>query len=548
LKAHIATSLQQIANDKRDPRQLAAAWEMAVCYYSGFGVDISFQACSEWLTIAAKGGIVAAQNYFEVLHKAMKLPHEDISMYKARPFRKHMAISEDVANEPVPVIQEPDTENDSTLLEECEDELESGSEYTIGHSVRTSAVISMPKKLSDMFGRATQEELQAYFENEPDFLNSQDTEGNTPLILAAKGQHIDLLTFLVSHAHVDASITNNLEQTILHYLPALDVGPIKDLVPKLVGKHADINHEALPAPLGTEDTLFTTGIRCCSILNAILHQNMALLDCLLEASHTEEAGHACRICEAGSRFRRILAVSLSIFHAAALNALLNHMKAHDKIKGIHVSSIQVWANQQLLPIHMLPFKSVAVAALDLPESFFRAISYGPSCSEALENTIKFLLATQNDKERLSYLMLTAAVENNSVDAVRFLLQEAKARGFPAQWWVKGPLDTCPLMLSISFGFRGAFKLLMEDEPAIFRSALYLKCWLGDPGDPGDLGDLGDLGNHCSHRPSRWKRRWGALIGRPAKDLPVEMRTHRLNQVQRAIWLLVDAKHQDSFFL
>lgn len=504
-----------------------------MCYYSGFGVDVSFQTCSDWLTIAAKGGIVAAQNYFEVLHKAMKLPQEDISMYKARPFRKHMAISEDETNEPVPEIQEPQAENDSTLLEESEYEFESDSEYTTDHTARTSALVSMPQKLSDIFGRGNREELQAYLENEPELLNSQDSEGNTPLVLAAKGQHVDMLQFLVSQAHVDASIPNNSEHTVLHFLPALDVGAIKDLVPKLVGKNADINHEALPVSLGTEDTIFTTGIRCCSILNAILHQNMVLLECLLEASHTEEASHACRICEAGSRFRRILAVSLSIFRADALNELLNHLKAHDKMKDIDINSIRVWADQQLLPIHMVPFKSVAIGALDLPESFFRAISFGAGCSEALENTIKFLLATQEDKEQLSYLMLTAAVENNSVDAVRFLLREAKARGFPVRWWVKGPLDTCPLMLSISFGFRGAFKLLMEDEPAILQSALHLQCWRG----------------YCYyHRPSWWKRLLGILIGRPAKELPVETRTHRSNQVQRAIWLLVDAKHQDSFFL
>jgi hypothetical protein len=149
-----------------------------------------------------------------------------------------------------------------------------------------------------------------------------------------------------------------------------------------------------------------------------------------------------------------------------------------------------------------------------------------------EDTIKFLLTTQKDVERLSYLILNAAVRNNSVDAVRFLLKEARSRGFPARWWVQGPLDNCPLMESISFGFRGAFKLLMEDEPAIFQSVLKLKCW--------------DF--YCYHEPPVWKVLWSIFRGQPTPKRRNEIVFHRINQAQRAIWLLVDAKHQNSFFL
>jgi hypothetical protein len=363
-----------------------------VCYYSGFGVDVCFQSCSECLTGAAKRGIVAAQNYFEVIYEAMGLPHEGTPAYQAHLSQKPMATPFDERDEPTPdapEIQEPAPENDKVWADEseCEFDFESDSEYTIGHTKRAVLAPSMPQQLSEILERGRREEIQAYLEDKPEFLNSQDSEGNTPLILAAKSQHVEALNFLVTQPGVDANITNNSEQTVLHLIPSFDETFIRDLVPKLVEKHADINHEALPVPLGTEDNIFTTGIRCCSILSTILHNNMVLLECLLEASHSRATNHPCRICETGSRFRRILAVSLSLFRSKALNKLMDHLSAHGKSDNTILRDTRVWANQELLPVHLVPFKSVAIGALDLPKSFFRAISFGADCLEALEVSV-----------------------------------------------------------------------------------------------------------------------------------------------------------------
>jgi hypothetical protein len=86
-------------------------------------------------------------------------------------------------------------------------------------------------------------------------------------------------------------------------------------------------------------------------------------------------------------------------------------------------------NPHWLPLHKVPFNSLAIAAIDLPESFFRAINYGDKYANALERTICFLLTTEKDTVSLSYSMLTEAIARYSVDAVNIILREGGKRGF-----------------------------------------------------------------------------------------------------------------------
>jgi len=70
-KTYLVEKLLLIANDTADRRRAAAARELTVCYFSGFGVPLSFQESSRWLTVAVSNGIVAAQDYFKTVHEAM---------------------------------------------------------------------------------------------------------------------------------------------------------------------------------------------------------------------------------------------------------------------------------------------------------------------------------------------------------------------------------------------------------------------------------------------------------------------------------------------
>lgn len=225
-----------------------------------------------------------------------------------------------------------------------------------------------------------------------------------------------------------------------------------------------------------------SGIRSCSILNAILRKNTVLLQCVLEAGHSDQCVSACRVCEAGSAYRRISAASLSFFQADALDILVSHVRAHKGQQVLQLENIEVWAGRELLPLHKVPFHSVAVAAMDLPESFFRALFYGIDHLNSLRRTVEFLMDAGEDVAHLSYGMLHAVVDKNSIDGVRLLLVNGGPRHLPQSWWLKqkkmkndvGVFDL-PIMKPIRNGFREIFDIFAKQDISLFTQLYNETC-------------------------------------------------------------------------
>ncbi|KAI1419578.1 hypothetical protein F5Y12DRAFT_720547 [Xylaria sp. FL1777] len=528
LKVHIVESLLRITNDTRDPRRLAAAWELSVCYFSGFGVETSFQLCSEWLSVASEGGVAAARDYYAILQEAMSRPYQ-VPSWQSKERRIPTALSKHQST-----VQgtEPESE-DLSYTPPGESDYDSETDNMSKSPTNVSKLKKIREELLDILNTGAPQDLQRYLQDNPEDLNGQDVEGNTPLMLTARRQQVDMLKFLLDQPDVDAGIPNRSGHTVLHFLPPFDDETVQEVVPKLAQRRADIHREALAMPLGSEDVVLTPEIRCCSILNAILHGNLTLLKCLLEASHAEGTTSQCQICEAASRFRRILAVSLSLFQAGALATLVAHVKDRGNLQDVGLKTIEVWAGRKLLPLHKVPFNSVAIGALDLPDSLFRAMKYGNQYVEALEETIILLLSTEEDVEDLAYSMMMEAVESNNWEAVRFLLNEGEKRLFNKAWWMRGPLDNSPFMRSISLGFREIFKLFLKHDPTLLQRRSVVNCWL----------------HYCKHNRKVRDRYTRILLGLTKVDqLPKGERKHDFNHVQRALWLLIDSSHQDCYFV
>jgi hypothetical protein len=422
-----------------------------------------------------------------------------------------------------------DQDNDAELLfdsDSCEDPGLDGPR-------NASGPIALPEEALSIIESGTLGQLRDYLGDNPECINNQDSDGNTLLLLAAERQEKNMVDLLISQDSVDASIPNKSEHTILHILAHFDDSTIRDWVPRLVQRKANIHHEALPIRSGNEAMMFSAGIRRCSLLNAILYGNLSLLECLLEACHSPDNDTPCRICEAGSRFRRILAISLSIFQAGAIELLVAHVKAHKDSHDIDLSRIEVWAGHELLPLHKVPFNSLAIAAMDLPESFFRAINYGDKYANALERTICFLLTTKKDTVSLSYSMLTEAVARYSVDAVSIILREGRKRGFSKHWWMQQPIQNSPLIESIRLGSRETYLAFLEDETSFFSNSLELQC----------------RETGCNRNGSHmWAELAQVLIGRSQASIPFQGHKHKVNPVQTALNVFVNASHEDSFFL
>ncbi|RWA06951.1 hypothetical protein EKO27_g8151 [Xylaria grammica] len=395
--------------NEMDPRNPATAWELSVCYFSGFGVEISFQSASKWLSVASEAGIPAARHYAAILHEAMNIPYQVLP----RQYKEHRIAVPVSEHQSKVQVTGPGSE-DLGFKSSQESDYESDTECLSKSSTHASTSKKMPNELFDILNLGTLSSLQAYLQDKPEDINSRDFEGNTPLILAARNQKMDVLKFLLEQVDVDAGIPNRSGHTVLNFLPSFDDETIKDLVPKLAQRRADIQREARAMPLSSDDVVLIPEIRCCAILNAILH--------------------------------------------------VTHMRDRGNRQDIDLKSIRVWASSKLLPLHKVPFNSVVIRELDLPDSVFRAMNYGTHYVEALEDTIGFLLSTEEENvEDLAYSMITEAVESNTWEGVRFLLDEGENRRFTKSWWIRGPLDASPFMRSISLGFREIFKLFMERD-------------------------------------------------------------------------------------
>jgi hypothetical protein len=533
LKEHITTKLTAIATDGKDPRRMAAAWELAICHFSGFGVPVSFPECSAWLSMAMRGGVVAANSFYHVLYQAMDIPVDPSCINTLPP-----AITTQKEANTLLKEQKVPYQVESKFQALKGDSADEGGEGGGGggpsdDNLEDRSTPTEPTQIlngiSDIIQQGSIVELQKYLRDEPGLLNGRDSQGNSPLLLAAKSQREDMLGTLISYDDLDASVLDGSGRTVLHFLPSFNETTAQSWVQQLCKRRADIHHEALPSR-GEGDTLsFSSGIRCCSILNAILHGKLGLLRVLLEACHTAENSVPCRICEAGSAFRRIIAICLSIFRADAAELLLAHREKNGASRKIEVNQIEVWVGHDLLPLNTIPFNSIAVKAMDLPESFFRAINFGDQYNRMLEQTLTFLLPVTDNIEQVCYSMLQQAARKDCIPAAQLLIRLGERRAFHKHWWIRTPIEESPFMESIRVGSRELFNFFCKEWPDILLKKTATPCGCDEA------------------RPPFYVRLKLALLGRPNEWKDV-LHTHDRENVGFTLSTFARASHADRFFL
>ncbi|KAI3337493.1 hypothetical protein HD806DRAFT_543120 [Xylariaceae sp. AK1471] len=529
LKAYITTKLTAIAANGKDPRRMAAAWELAVYHFSGFGVPISFTECSMWLSMAMKGGIAAANSFYYVLHQAMDIPVDPSYVNVMFP----TAYTPKGATTLIREKKAPFKENQELQVLEMSsgEEEDRPSDDDFEDRNTPDKPFRLLNNVSDIIREGSVEELQKHLRDESALLNGRDFQGNSPLLLAAKSKRKDMLEVLISYDDLDASIANSSGRTVLHFLTEFDEATAQTWVRQLCKRRANIHHEALPSRGESETLSLSSGIRCCSILNAILHGKLGLLRAFLDACHIPENSVPCRICEAGSAFRRIIAICLSVFRADAAELLLAHRETNGASK-IDLNQIEVWAGQRLLPLYTIPFNSIAVKAMDFPESFFRAINFGDQYNRMLEQTLNFLLPTTDDIEKVCYRMLQQAVKSDCIHAAQILIRLGEQRGFRQKWLIQKPINESPFIESIRIGSREVFDLVCNEYPNILSTSIAMPCER----------------RGCELlRPPFYSRWTSVLLGRPNewKNIP---HTHKHNCVSSALSTFRRAFHADMFFL
>jgi len=85
VKSKTVAELLKIALIRSDKRRAACAWELCICYFSGFGVEKDWMESRHWLTEASVMGVTTAQAIYVRLHDAMGYdPMDTLVTFRSR--------------------------------------------------------------------------------------------------------------------------------------------------------------------------------------------------------------------------------------------------------------------------------------------------------------------------------------------------------------------------------------------------------------------------------------------------------------------------------
>jgi len=504
-------------------------------------VSKDFNNSSYWLNVALLRGIPAAKTFNHQLHQAMHMRSPSYTsgdilndVYSQRSVQQppNCEKNKTIGQQDAEIFTQNEDQNAQNTIEQLQQleleeyvtDLESDSDARseVSETRVHGRRVSLEKCMTDAIANGQSAELASLMSDRPDWSRRQGAQGDTLIHVAARDGNYECMEVLLSHESADAGIYNDYQESALHLMASFSEDQFRVLIPKLVAKGADPHHEALPLRYGNNSLNISANIRCCSILRAILSDNIPLLSCLLDASHSSFST-GCRICEGGSKLKRIVAIALSTFRAEALRTIVEHINAHTDNEDVSFGSIEVWCNHELVPLWKTPFRSIIIRTIDLPESFFRAISYGANHIIALQSTISFLLDHFTADPQQLYNMLQEAVNVNSLDSVEFILQEAQKRQMPASWWLaisKTAFPNNPLILAIKHGLRSIFQLLWTSNPRVFQELVQISDTI---------------------EPSKVARFF------PDSSVPCT-KSYYINVAQVCLSITVTAAHQDQYFL
>jgi hypothetical protein len=393
---------------------------------------------------------------------------------------------------------------------------------------------SVAREITDAAGAGDLLRTKTILAESPWAINERDITGSTAIVRAAMASRFDVAKSLIETDGFTASINNYRQQNVLHFLPNFSDEEAVSILPALFHSGADFDQEASYIERGWDSApQLTPRIRGCPLMQTVLYDRVVLLRALLEQIHNVEGGRQnCRLCESGSRYRKIISIAIMMRRASLIETILEHRKAHGAADTTDMRKIEVWYNQELSQAWQLVINGPAALA-DLPESFTRAIIYGPSADKVLRNTLA--LIWQDDAEyirKCALTQLSQAVVANSLQAVQDILDEARRGGLQDVWWcTQSDSWDSPLMLSIRLGFRDIFDVLWPVGKAFICVERERKCGLSRCIDCRRPFDYSNASGMCAFFLLWWWRR----------------RTHKANLVHVALSFAVIAAHQDHYF-
>ncbi|KAF6825145.1 hypothetical protein CPLU01_10433 [Colletotrichum plurivorum] len=224
------------------------AWELTICYFSGFGVPRDFDHALEWLSLARDRHVSAGQEFFKPLNEAIAVArgaHDNGDATSAEQinvdFEGEAKITALDSNIALPPLQVDDCRNGGTSGQHststagnlAESDTAQGRipEASIEELLRkyldedrtntksdSPARPEMNDRVRDAIKTGSVDQVRDSINSHPAQIDSVDEHGNTPLLLAAEYRQVGVLRYLLSHPGVEAHAHNNSGQTALHSL------------------------------------------------------------------------------------------------------------------------------------------------------------------------------------------------------------------------------------------------------------------------------------------------------------------------------------------
>ncbi|KAM5343687.1 hypothetical protein ACJ41O_012224 [Fusarium nematophilum] len=426
--------LIRTASDDANDKAPAAAFELAISYCSDFGMapdremnieERRLQAV-QWLSKSATSGDHRAQLALKTIYDAFgyEIP-VDIPLAKwlkdlvvnhgcVSALDQLASLNPRLHQEIIAHYRKTFCGNESAWVVEIDTSLTDQSPLTV-LTERGDTLLHYAASAGDM-------ELLAAFQGRgltPEAVNHRNSQGDTPLILAVRAGHPDMVKALVDSG-ADASLRNSCKETVLHYLVKLDYDDVVEIAWKL--SDAGAGRELQTVALGSHSKSFLslhTIDRGSAALRAVCHNNPVVLEVLFSIEDSLVKNGRAELRTNQSGLWRLVSFALQLHHVDVLMTL-NGRLGHET----SIETIKIWTDGHLRTLLETciwgPVSSNPMSGFDWPEPFARMVRFGGRYREALCSSLEFLLQRGARFEGEDNSIVFNAIKNERRDAVAHL--------------------------------------------------------------------------------------------------------------------------------
>ncbi|KAF4996193.1 hypothetical protein FDECE_12534 [Fusarium decemcellulare] len=249
-------------------------------------------------------------------------------------------------------------------------------------------------------------------------INRRNMDGDTPLILATRAGHSETIRLLL-RLGANAALRNTYNETALHYLVNLDDGEVCDIAWSLCRAGAWDELQTVAAGTCSQSLLSLQTIgRGSAALRAVCCNNATVLQVLfsIEDSRVEENSEL-RTSQSG--LWRLISFALKLHHVDVLEILGTRLTDE-----MGIETIKIWVDGHLRTLlETCIWGSVSSSpflGFDWPESFTRMIRFGKRYRQVLCLSLQFLLQRGALLEGSGETIVRDAIHNSRRDAVAHL--------------------------------------------------------------------------------------------------------------------------------